>query len=77
MVVLPREEAKAQTKSASWVAHIEELLGKPFNKDAFSCVNHSYCMGGEDTEDNCPYETLWLTDLGVIARSVYGEKSCR
>lgn len=74
MVVLPRKEAKGHTLNYHiGIANIEELIGKPFNKDAFAGVNHYYYMGSEDTEDNFPYETLWPDDLETIAREVYGE----
>ena len=75
MVVLPREEAKGHTLPYHiGIANMEELVGKPFNKTAFSDVAHYYYMGSDDTEDNFPYETLWPDDLEAIARDVYGER---
>lgn len=74
MALLPRERARGHTLHYPvGVADLVELIGEPFDPDAFRDVNQFLYLGGDDDNDTIPYPDAWTdSSLARTALEVYG-----
>lgn len=80
LAILPRETAdvrgfgKRPMNYPVGVANIEELIGKPFDREAFRELDQFIYMGSDDRKDALLYPDAWTDpELRGIAVLTYGE----
>lgn len=71
--VLPISEEESYTLDYHiGIADLEELTGKPFQREEWTGVDQLVYMGGDDENDTIPYPNLWSEKQRSIALAVYG-----
>jgi len=80
LAILPREMADVRgfgERAMNYpvgVANIEELIGKPFDREAFRELDQFIYMGSEDDKDALLYPDAWTDpELRGVAVLIYGE----
>lgn len=77
MATLPRAEAKGYTLNYQiGIADLPELIGEPFDVEAWREVDQLNYMGAEErspNDDTLPYRDVWSEEQATIARAVYGK----
>jgi PKD repeat protein len=79
MPILPLEEANGHTLDYHiGIANLEELIGEPFDMDAFREVNQFLYIGELDAHDTFTYTDAWTdNDFQDVAIDVYGRNMHR
>ncbi|PSQ58223.1 hypothetical protein BRD18_06130 [Halobacteriales archaeon SW_7_71_33] len=74
--LLPRTEARGQTLNYQiGVADFEDIVGEPFDRDAWRSVQQLLYMGEAERppiDDTLPYSGVWNPDQADVAYEVYG-----
>lgn len=77
MATLPFEEANGRTiEYQIGVADLEELIGKPFDRETWADVPQLCYMGETEQppqDDTIPYRDVWSEEQATKALAVYGE----
>lgn len=72
--VAPIESYEDQTlRYPIGVSDLEELVGYPFNEEAYSKVPHLLLLGSGDTNDSVPYSDSYEDEDRVIINGIFGE----